>query len=146
MDVTWRFRNPDWTLTWSQPGRANPRFPVEWGATYSGDRGDLVVVGGDGGCDTEAKAKGFAVPRGGVEIYKSPGHRENWLDCIRTGKRPVMDVEIGHHVITLCILGNIAWRLGRKITYDFAAERFIGDEEADRFLGEPYRAPWKLSV
>jgi len=57
-----------------------------------------------------------------------------------------MDVEIGHHVITLCILGNVAWRLGRKVTYDFATERFVGDEEADRLLSEPYRAPWKLSV
>jgi len=145
MDVTWQFRNPDWTLSWRQPGEANPRFPGEWGATYSGDRDDLVVLGGDGGCDTEAKAKEFTVPSGGVEIYKSPGHRENWLECIRTGRRPVMDVEIGHHVITLCILGNVAWRLGRKVTYDFATERFVGDEEADRFLNEPYRAPWKLS-
>ena len=145
MDVTWQFRNPDWTLTWRQPGEANPRFAGEWGATYSGDRDDLVVLGGDGGCDTEAKAKEFTVPSGGVEIYKSPGHRENWLECIRTGRRPVMDVEIGHHVITLCILGNVAWRLGRKVTYDFATERFVGDEEADRFLNEPYRAPWKLS-
>ncbi len=146
MQVTWQFRNPDWTLTWNQPGTPNPRMPGEWGATYTGDRDDLVVLGGDGGCETEAKAKEFKVPSGGVEIYRSPGHRENWLDCIRTGKRPVMDVEIGHHVVTLCILGNIAWRLGRKVTFDFARERFIGDEEADRLIGEPYRAPWTLDV
>ncbi|MBM3493239.1 MAG: Gfo/Idh/MocA family oxidoreductase [Armatimonadetes bacterium] len=144
MDVNWQFRNPDWTLTWSQPGKANPRFPGDWGATYTGDRDDLVVLGGDGGCDTEPKAKEFKAPPGGIEIYRSPGHRENWLECIRTGKRPVMDVEIGHHVITLCILGNIAWRLGRKVTYDFARERFVGDEEADRMIYEPYRAPWSL--
>ena len=146
MDVVWQFKNPDWTLTWSQPGKPNPRFPGEWGATYTGDKDDLVVIGGDGGCDTEQKAKEFIPPPGGVEIYKSPGHRENWLECIRTGKRPVMDVEIGHHVVTLCILGNIAWRLGRKVTYDFAKERFIGDEEANRLIDEPYRPPWKLTV
>ena len=146
MSVTWRFHKPEWMLTWGQPGVPNPRMPGDWGATYTGDKGDLVVLGGDGGCDTEQKAKEFQVPSGGVEIYKSPGHRENWLDCIRTGMRPVMDVEIGHHVITLCILGNIAWRLQRKVTFDFAREKFIGDEEADRMIAEPMRAPWKLQV
>lgn len=145
MEVTWHFQNPEWTLTWSQPGRPNPRFPGEWGATYYGDRDSLVVLGGDGGCDTEEKAKRYEPPSGGVRVFKSPGHRENWLDCIRTGQRPVMDVEIGYHVITLCILGNIAYTLGRKVTYDFARERFVGDEEANRFIHEPYRAPWRLA-
>lgn len=146
LDVVWTFEKPRWTLTWSQPGKPNPRFPGDWGATYTGDRDDLVVLGGDGGCDTEDKAKRFTVPSGGIEIYKSPGHRENWLDCIRTGKRPVMDVEIGHHVVTLCNLGNIAWRLGRAVTFDLRRERFVGDEEADRLIAEPYRAPWTLKV
>lgn len=146
MEVKWQFENPAWTLTWSQPGKPNPRFPGEWGATYYGDRDSLVVLGGDGGCDTEEKAKQFQVPSGGVEIFKSPGHRENWLDCIRTGKRPVMDVAIGFHVIQLCIMGNVAYTLGRKVTYDMSTCRFIGDEEANRFLSEPYRAPWKLTV
>lgn len=146
LDVVWTFEKPRWTLTWSQPGKPNPRFPGDWGATYTGDRDDLVVLGGDGGCDTEDKAKRFTAPSGGIEIYKSPGHRENWLDCIRTGKRPVMDVEIGHHVVTLCNLGNIAWRLGRAVTFDLRRERFVGDEEADRLIAEPYRAPWTLKV
>ena len=146
MEVKWQFENPDWTLTWSQPGKPNPRFPGEWGATYYGDRDSLVVLAGDGGCDTEEKAMKFQVPSGGVEIFKSPGHRENWLDCIRTGKRPVMDVEIGYHVITLCIIGNVSYMLGRKVAYDMAAERFVNDEEANRYLSEPYRAPWRLTV
>lgn len=145
MEVTWRFQNPDWTLTWSQPGRPNPRFPGEWGATYHGDRDSLVVVGGDGHCDTEEKAKQYQPPSGGVRVFRSPGHRENWLDCIRSGERPVMDVEIGYRVITLCILGNIAYTLGRRVTYDCARERFVGDEVADRFIHEPYRSPWRLA-
>lgn len=146
MEARWRFHNPDWTLTWSQPGKPNPRFPGDWGATYTGDAGDLVVIGGDGGCDTEEKAKRFETPSGGVQIEKSPGHRENWLACIRSGKRPVMDVEIGHHVVTLCILANISYKLQREVTFDYATERFVGDDEADRLIEEPYRAPWSLRV
>jgi predicted dehydrogenase len=146
MDVRWEFDKPKWTLTWSQPGTPNPRFPGDWGGTYYGDRDSLVVHGGDGGCRTEQKAIDFTVPSGGVEVFKSPGHRENWLDCIRTGKRPVMDVEIGYKVITLCILGNVSYLLGRKVVWDAGAERFVGDEEADRMICEPYRAPWRLTV
>lgn len=148
MSVKWEFKNPDWTLTWDQPG-TRYKFPgsdqeIVWGAKYHGDRDTLIVSGGDGGCDTEQKAKDYQPPADGVKIYKSPGHRENWLECIRTGERPVMDVEIGHRVITLGILGNIAYRVGRKLTWDPKAQRFVGDEEANRFLSEPYRKPWTL--
>jgi predicted dehydrogenase len=152
MEARWEFKNPDWTLTWSQPGKPNPRMPGEWGATYYGDRDSLIVIGGDGGCATEAKARQFQVPSGGIEIYLHPTqtgdpterHRQNFLDCIRTGARPVMDVDIGRQVITYCNLANISYRLGRKVTFDMAKERFIGDEGANQLLSEPYRAPWKL--
>lgn len=145
LSVKWEFTDPEWTLTWTQPGTPNPRFPGDWGATYRGGRDELVVLAGDGGCEVEQKAKDYSPPPGGFQAFESPGHFQNWLDCIRTGERPVMDVETGHHVVTLCNLGNIAWRLGRKVVFDFAAERFVDDPAADRFLSEPYRSPWTLS-
>jgi predicted dehydrogenase len=154
MNVTWEFKNPDWTLTWGQPGVPNSRFPGEWGATYIGDKGDFVHTGGDGGTDCEQKAKDYKAPSGGFdpEIHfpevsdVTERHRLNFLDCCRTGKRPVSDIEPMFHTITLCILGNIAYKLGRKVTYDYATERFIGDEAANRLLAEPYRYPWKLGA
>ncbi len=144
MEVKWTFTKPDWTLTWSQPGKPNPRLPGDWGATYYGDRDDLVVLGGDGGCDTEEKAKKFEVPSGGVHIFASPGHTQNFFDCIKSGDRPVMDIDPAYRVVTLCILGNIAYTLGRPVTYDMARERFVDDPEADRMISLPYRYPWSL--
>jgi hypothetical protein len=41
-------------------------------------------------------------------------------------------------------LGNIAFRLGRKLRWDAQAERFVGDDEANRWLTKPYRKPWTL--
>jgi predicted dehydrogenase len=63
MEVTWEFRNPDLTVTWSQPGNRHT-FPggseaIPWGAKYFGDRDTLIVAGGDGGGDTEPKAKEY---------------------------------------------------------------------------------------
>lgn len=152
MRVEWTFSDPQWTLVWDQPGKPNPHMPGDWGATYYGDRDDLILHGGDGGAKTEEKAYQYKAPSSGFDPYLFPAetgdnterHRLNWFDCIRTGKRPAADIEIGFTVITLPIVGNIAYRLGRPVTYDYASERFVNDEEANRFLSLPYRAPWKV--
>lgn len=148
--VNWAFQNPDWTLTWRQG--PVPETHGQWGATYYGDRDSLIVTEGDGGCKTEEKAMHYQPPAGG-EVYLHPvapdtpateRHRQDWYDCIRTGRLPVMDVAIGHATCSLCILGNLAWTLGRKLTYDMGAERFIGDDEANGCIAANYRTPWHL--
>lgn len=142
MEVKWEFKNPDWTMTWSQPGaRYNG---ISWGEKFYGDRGTLIVAGGDSWCEPEEKAKQYSPPRGGIEIPPSPGHRQDWLNCIRTRQKPIMHIEAGVRVVTLPIIANISYILGRKLKWDPVKERFIDDEEANRFLSEPYRAPWKL--
>jgi hypothetical protein len=47
-------------------------------------------------------------------------------------------------VATILHTGNLAIRLGRKLRWDPAKEQFIGDEEANRFVNIPMRAPWQL--
>jgi predicted dehydrogenase len=152
MDVRWYLPGRDLTITWSQPGVKNPRFPGEWGATYTGTNGDLVVLGGDGGCSVEPKALQFQVPPGGKHLYLHPiqgddalaRHHQNWYDCIRTRKLPVADIGIARKAILLCIVAVAAYKLGRKVTFNIAEDRFVNDPEADRLLSTPYRAPWKL--
>ena len=150
MVVNWTFQNPDWTLTWRQGDVPESHLP--WGATYYGDKDTLIVRAGDGGCDTEEKALQYQPPAGG-EVYLHPvppgtdtteRHRQDWYDCIRTGRLPVMDVAIGHATCSLCTLGNLAYTLGRKLTYDMGAERFLGDDEANSHIAAHYRAPWSL--
>ena len=69
-------------------------------------------------------------------------HIRNFLDCIKSRKRPVADVEDGHRVATTCHLTNISLQTGRKIRWDVEKEQIIGDREAARLLERPYRAPW----
>ncbi len=46
---------------------------------------------------------------------------------------------------TLCQLSDIAVRLGRRLTWDPGAERFVGDATANRLLTSyPLRSPWRL--
>ena len=79
-----------------------------------------------------------------VRLYKSTSHHQDWLQCIKTRKLPICDAAIGHRSATVCHLGNIAVRTGRKIQWDPAKEVIVGDAEAARLTSKEYRAPWKL--
>jgi hypothetical protein len=79
-------------------------------------------------------------------IYVSMQHHQNWLDCIRSRKLPICDVSVGHRSATVCHLGNIAARLGRKLKWNPEKEEFVGDAEATRMMSKAYRPPWKLPV
>jgi len=79
-----------------------------------------------------------------IHLYKSENHYANWLECIRSRQMAICDAETGCRSATVCHLGIIANRLGRPLKWDPAAERFIGDGEADRMLNRPMRSPWIL--
>jgi len=71
-------------------------------------------------------------------------HFQNFMDCVRSRKREALHCEIleGHMSTALCHLANIAFRTGRKLTFDPATETFPGDEEANRYLTRTYREPY----
>jgi predicted dehydrogenase len=72
-------------------------------------------------------------------------HARNFLDCVKSRKRPNADVEEGHRSAVMCHLGNISTRLGRSLKWDAAKEQVVGDAEANTMLSRPYRGPWKLA-
>jgi len=75
-------------------------------------------------------------------------HFANFIDCVRSRhvEKLTAPVEGGHLSTTLCHLGNISYRVGRSLKFDGAAERFVGDDEANDLLGRTYRAPFALPV
>ena len=149
MKVVYTFKNPDWELVWEQPGKA--RAGGGFGMVFHGDK-DELVVGRDGTrIAAEEKAQQFKVPAGGVEVYRmdkhadyNMNHKEDWLQAIKTGKKPCMDIEVGHRVANMNNLGNLSYLLGRPLNWDGAQERIIGDELANRLLGRPQRHPYHL--
>jgi predicted dehydrogenase len=72
-------------------------------------------------------------------------HWQNFLDCIKTRKRPVSDIEIGHHSTTTAILGNVSLRSKLRIDWDAQHETTL-QPEARPLLKREYRKPWKLEV
>jgi predicted dehydrogenase len=137
---------------------ADPNDP-SWGLTYRYANGVEVVKDGTNGIRFVGAEGWVEVNRGHLEtspkslkaqklgpneirLVRSDNHHQNWIDCIRTRRRPAADVEIGCRSITVCHLGNIAMWLGRAIRWDPAAEVIVGDECAARWLSRPKRAPY----
>ena len=118
---------------------------AKYGAVYHGDKGELTVTYGDGEhTDTEQQAKDYVVPCGGVEVFRSPGHGENFEDCIKSREKPIMNIEAGVRAAHVCILGNLSFAVGRKFEWDPVTERILNDDEGNRLLCRPGRGPWHL--
>jgi myo-inositol 2-dehydrogenase/D-chiro-inositol 1-dehydrogenase len=79
-----------------------------------------------------------------IHLYKSNNHKANWLECIKSRAETIAPAEIGHRSCTVCLLGEIAMRLGRKLKWDPDTEQFIGDEQANKMLWRPMRSPWQV--
>lgn len=74
--------------------------------------------------------------------FRDVPHWENWLGCIKDGGRPHADIEEGHRSSSLAHLANIAFRVGRSLNFDPAAETISGDPEASALLRRTYREPF----
>lgn len=81
---------------------------------------------------------------GETRLYESNDHYMDWLNCIKTGKQPICDVEIGHRTCSVCSIGNIAYALRRPLAWDPVKERFNNDKEADAMLKPMFREGWVL--
>jgi hypothetical protein len=71
-------------------------------------------------------------------------HFQNWVDCIHTRRETRAPVEVAHRSTTLANIGTIGMQLGRPLRWDPKAEAFVDDDEANRLLSYPMRAPWTL--
>ena len=83
---------------------------------------------------------------GDKRLYKSDDHINNFLQCIRTRKLPISDVEVGHRSASVCNVATIALKLGpgRQLHWDPAKEEFSNDSEANALRSRPLRKPYDL--
>jgi predicted dehydrogenase len=152
------FEYPDLRIVWehrSWGSVPDPKYP--WAATFYGEKATL-----------KASVMGYDfIPEQGEPIHKDVtyeyeqypedrtekdlerhvapairGHMKDLLTAIDKRSKPVADIEQGYISTASCILANLSMKAGRSFAWDAKAQRIIGDEEANRMLSRPYRAPW----
>ena len=77
-------------------------------------------------------------------VYASTDHKKNWLECIKSGKETICPAETGHRSASICHLGNIGYRLGRKLKWNPVKEAFADDATANKELSREPRGKWKV--
>jgi predicted dehydrogenase len=154
-----------WCLGMDESGPVEiypPPSPSELeGVAYRYESGVMMIHGGPSGCTfigdngtlridrdhlTSDPAAIVREPLGANDVHleESPGHHRNWIDCIRSRKRPVADVEIGARSVVIAILGNLAYWNRRGLHWDPVKWHFVDDTEANGWLDRQRRDPWQL--
>ena len=105
----------------------------EWGEKY-GRRAERGVGLND--LDEDARKKVLEMP--------DPEPLLTFAQAVRARKPAGGNAEAAHRTATIFHLANLAIRVGRKIRFDPVKEEIVGDEEANRLVNQPMRAPWHL--
>lgn len=119
------------------------RLEGSFGGVFVGERGWITSMSGGGPIEGAPDSLFQEMEMPDRQISGANDHHQNWLDCMRTRAPTSSNEEIGHRAASLGHLAHIAFRLGRPLRWDPAAERFPDDPEANRLLSRPYREPWR---
>jgi predicted dehydrogenase len=114
------------------------------GTSFEGTEGWILVDRGQLVTRPEAVAKTPAdsLP---VQLKQSSNHVRDFLDSVKSRKPTVCPVEDALLADVMCQAGDMAARLGRKLTFDLKQEKFLHDTEANRHLHlRQMRKPWKV--
>lgn len=79
-----------------------------------------------------------------VNLGRSPGHHQDFINAVRSRKQPVAHAEIGHRTASISHLNNIAMIIGRKLKRNPQKEQFLNDDEANKLVAPKMRTPWHL--
>jgi len=114
------------------------------GVRFEGDAGWLFIH--VHGAKLEADPAELLDPAQAPEpsLGRTPSHRRNFLEAMRSRQQPFAHAEIGHRTATICHLNNLAMRLGRPLEWDPQIEQVADDAEANALLTPAMRRPWHL--
>ncbi len=141
---------PGCKLTWHQ-GESKPALWTEkqipqWGdgCLFIGDKGMLLSDYNKHVLLPEDQFKDFHRPE--PTIPESLGHHAEWLHACKTGSPTTCNFEYSGALTEANHLGNVAYRVGKKISWDAAKLECPGTPEANQFIKRAYRKGWDFAA
>ncbi len=145
-----RGSQPPVNLTWYSVEKTWPKFPQlgdeplpSWGNTiFVGDKGLLLTDYNRHALLPEKNFKDYQAPA--PSIPKSIGHHREWIEACKGNGKTLCNFDYSGALAETVLLGNVAYRSGKKISWDAANLKAIGCPEADQYLRREYRKGWEL--
>jgi predicted dehydrogenase len=143
---------PPVTVTWYDSGKRPPQFAErdparklpEWGdgILWIGEKGMLLSDYGRWKLLPESRYAGFQPPS--PSIPESIGHHAEWIAAAKTGSPTTCNFDYSGALTEAVLLGNVAYRAGKRIEWDPAAMKITNAPEATKYLQREYRKGWSL--
>jgi hypothetical protein len=125
------------------------------GVRFEGTDGWIYVTRGDLQASREELIRD-PLPSDAIKLYRVKGsdasermsdnHMRNFFECVRSRQPTICDPEIGHRSVSVCHIGVISMRLGRKLKWDPVKEEFVNDPKANQWLAREQRRPWTYDM
>ena len=143
-----RYTTPTLPLTWYEAGMRPPRqlygAPDDWpgwanGNLLIGEKGNLLMAGGQ-------RPILFPLERFADYVFPTQpdeSHYTQWVNAILGKDTASTDFSYSGPLTETVLLGNVAFRTGKKLKWDSANLKADGVPEADRYLRRPYRKGWE---
>ncbi|MFH1918580.1 MAG: Gfo/Idh/MocA family oxidoreductase [Planctomycetota bacterium] len=156
---------PEWlTVQWEHPARGDmPPVKLFW---YDGIQrpklevpghdiaawGKGIVFVGDDGILLGDYGKKILVPEEKFKDFKpadpwiepSRGHHQEWIHGAKTGAPTLCNFDYSGKLVENNLLGTVAFRVGKKLTWDPKAMKATNCPEADPYIRPEYREGWTL--
>ena len=143
-----RGEKPAVRLTWyhggKQPALLSPEQAAKWksGVLFIGAKGMLLADYGRHVLLPERDFEGFKPPT--PFLKDSIGHHKEWIEACKTGGPTSCRFDYSGPLTEAALLGNVAYRAGRKLEWDWEHLKATDCPEADRYIHHHYRKGWKI--
>ena len=143
-----RGTKPPVRLTWyhggKQPPQLSPEHAAKWknGVLFVGEKGTLLADYGRHVLLPEKDFEGYKPPA--PFLKDSIGHHKEWIEACKTGGPTTCHFDYSGPLTEAALLGNVAYRAGRKLEWDWKSLRASNCPEADRYIQHHYRKGWKI--
>jgi predicted dehydrogenase len=112
------------------------------GVLFVGDKGMLVADYGRRQLLPQDKFADFKAPA--ESIPNSVGHWREWVDACKNGSPTTCNFDYSGALSETVLLGIVAFRTGKRITWDAANLKATNAPEADAYITKEYRKGWEV--